>query len=217
MNLLRQIRDGGVPANIVGIIKMKVGMVEELIVHALVRHQSTGIIQSIDGGGGTMSDLKRRYYGLKQAHAELSVEVVELREKVKSMKRPFKCPHHPEVNSETMWGCPDCLRELRLENSNLTLQNDAINKSWESIHADRKKVCTERDALKTALIVMLVSSPPKLSRRPTMDNICIGCLYRSKLNAAGERTCAVMGLVIEDFVREGAVSCSARVERGSDE
>ncbi len=50
-----------------------------------------------------------------------------------------------------------------------------------------------------------------------MDNICIGCLYRSKLNYAGERTCAVTGLVIEDFVREGAVNCSARVERGSDE
>ena len=26
-----------------------------------------------------------------------------------------------------------------------------------------------------------------------------------------------MGLVIEDFVREGAVNCSAREERGSDE
>ncbi len=44
-------------------------------------------------------------------------------------------------------------------------------------------------------------------------NLCIGCLYRSKLNYAGERTCAVTGLVIEDFVRGGAVSCSARKER----
>ncbi len=90
MNLLRQIRDGGVPANIVGIIKMKVGMVEELIVHALVRHQSTGIIQSIDGGGGTMSDLKRKYYGLKLAHKELSAEVVALREKVEELEGDIK-------------------------------------------------------------------------------------------------------------------------------
>ena len=58
-----------------------------------------------------------------------------------------------------------------------------------------------------------VASPLPLSRRPTMDNLCIGCLYPSKLNAAGERTCAVTGLVIEDFVREGAVKCSARKER----
>ncbi len=49
-----------------------------------------------------------------------------------------------------------------------------------------------------------------------MDNLCIGCIYRSKLNAAGERTCAVTGLVIEDFVREGAVNCSARVDREPD-
>jgi len=25
------------------------------------------------------------------------------------------CKHHPEVNPETMWGCPDCLAELRHE------------------------------------------------------------------------------------------------------
>jgi len=25
------------------------------------------------------------------------------------------CKHHPEVNPETMWGCPDCLAGLRHE------------------------------------------------------------------------------------------------------
>lgn len=44
-------------------------------------------------------------------------------------------------------------------------------------------------------------------------NICIGCLYRSKLKD-GICTCAMTGMRIEDFVREGAVSCSERKERG---
>ena len=37
-----------------------------------------------------MSDLKRKYDGLKQAHAELSVEVVALREKVEELEGDIK-------------------------------------------------------------------------------------------------------------------------------
>jgi hypothetical protein len=30
-----------------------------------------------------------------------------------AMKHKFSCPTHPDVNSDTMWGCPDCIVELR--------------------------------------------------------------------------------------------------------
>ena len=41
-----------------------------------------------------MSDLKRKYYGLKQAHKELSVEVVGLREHMKELESD----HHRLAN-----------------------------------------------------------------------------------------------------------------------
>lgn len=35
------------------------------------------------------------------------------------MKDWRRCSEHPEVNGETMWGCPDCLAFLRIENGRL--------------------------------------------------------------------------------------------------
>lgn len=38
------------------------------------------------------------------------------------MPKWAKCETHPDVNSDTMWGCPDCLFFLRIENGRLAKQ-----------------------------------------------------------------------------------------------
>ena len=62
-----------------------------------------------------------------------------------------KCALHPDINPATMWGCPDCLAELRRRNENTPIQYRERLAEWMIQHSFSTGHGDTFDALLTEL------------------------------------------------------------------
>jgi len=69
--------------------------------------------------------------------AALEATNADLRREVDAAKSWRRCDLHPDVNGATMWGCPDCLRELRSGEAIATLRR--ARNAAEATNADLRR------------------------------------------------------------------------------
>lgn len=87
--------------------------------HATLLRSAASMLEEMERHSYEREVAQQAANQFKHIAEQFSVRLRSLEEQNEKRAALFVCKTHPDVNANLMWGCPDCLAELRRENEKL--------------------------------------------------------------------------------------------------